>query len=473
VRNQLRRVMTRPQLTELESAMPDAGASPLEHERARLHDSGGYPGGALYQDRDGRPELVWFWDGWDYRPSHHRTTAYVQDKWQFARFTIEPGVRVGRYGSAVPGHSGRLYENHSLAPRLGVAWDVAPGHMTVVRAHYGHYHDPMATRFYEAFDPNGETPFTVARVLGPDQFEVVSVTPPANADNTRIDSGIKHSYVEEWFAGVERALASRLSVKAQYIRRSVRNAIGFIDEGSTWTPAEAIDPGPDGRLGTADDGAPLTLFYNLRPADAQFVLTNPEDAWRHYDAVQVIAVQRPANGFALQASYTWAHTRGSLDNDNGSNAGNTDMARNGNFANPNRAINSTGRTAYGRRHDVRVLGTYLLPAWGGVRFSGVYRLTSGAPWARQVNSFSPLTGANAINVEPVGARETPATSELDLRVEKVVPIRNLRISLYGDVFNATNRIVAARFNATSGSAFGNVLNWTQPRRFRLGARVGF
>jgi hypothetical protein len=445
----------------------------VEHERARLQDVAGYPGGALFLDRDGQPELVRFWEGWNYRPSHHRTSAFIQDKWQFERVTIEPGVRMSQYGSAVPESAARLYRNHSVAPRLGLAWDVTADHDTVLRAHYGHYHDPMATRFYEAFDPVGEAPTTIARVLGPDRFEVVSVVPGASADNTRIDPAIKHSYAEEWFAGVERAVAPRLTIKTQYIRRNVRNAIGYIDVGSTWTPTTAIDPGPDGRSGTSDDGGPLTLFYNLNAADAQYVLTNPPGARRRYDAVQVIAVQRAMAGLAVQASYTWAHTRGNFDNDNGSNAANTDMATSGNFANPNRAINATGRTVYDRRHDVRVLGTYLWPVWGGVRMSGIYRLTSGAPWARQVNSFSPLTGANSIVMEPVGTHETPAVNEVDLRVEKVFLISAARLSAYVDVFNVTNRIVAARFNVTSGSAFGSVINWTQARRFRMGVRVTF
>jgi hypothetical protein len=445
----------------------------IEHERARLHDTAGYPGGALYLDRDGLPELVRFWEGWNYRPSHHRTSAFVQDKWQFKRVTFEPGLRINQYGSAIPGSTAPLYRNYAFAPRLGMAWDVTAQHDTVLRVHYGHYHDPMATRFYEAFDPVGESPTTIARVLGPDRFEVLSVVPGATADNTRIDPAIKHSYTEEWFIGFERAVASRLSIKTQYIRRNVRNAMGYIDVGSTWTPTIALDPGRDGRSGTADDRGALTLFYNMNPGDARYLLTNPTGAWRRYDAVQVIAVQRPANGLALQASYTWAHTRGNFDNDNGSNAANTDMATNGNFANPNRAINATGRTAYDRRHDVRVLGTYLLRVWGGFRMSGIYRFTSGAPWARQVNSFSPLTGATNVLVEPVGTSETPATSEIDLRVEKVFSVGGVQLSAYGDVFNAADRVVAARFNATSGSAFGSVVNWTQPRRFRMGLRASF
>ena len=111
--------------------------------------------------------------------------------------------------------------------------------------------------------------------------------------------------------------------------------------------------GPDGRGGTADDGQPMTVYYNYDPSSARYVLTNPDGAWRRYDAVQIIGDRRYASGWSLQASYTWARTLGNFDNDAASNAASSDLASNGNFANPNRAILSTGRTVYDRRHDGR------------------------------------------------------------------------------------------------------------------------
>jgi hypothetical protein len=445
----------------------------VELERSSVRDAAGYPGGALFLDRDGVPDVVWFWNGWLYRPAHSRTSLYAQDIWHFGRFTLEPGIRVGFYDSMLPDTTARLYENHSISPRIGLAWDITANHASVVRAHYGHYHDSMATRFYEAFDPAGDTPTFVARVRGPNDFELVTIRPAVDAANTRIDPNVKHSYAEEWFAGAEHELWPRVSLKAQYIRRNTRNAIGYVDIGSTWTPVAAVDPGPDGRAGTTDDREPLTIFLNHRPEDASFVMTNPDGAWRRYDAVQFIGTRRGADGWALQASYKWAHTRGSFDNDHGSNASNTDMAANGNFANPNRAINSVGRTVHDRRHDTKLLGTYTIPYWGGVRISGIARFVSGAPWARLVNSFDPRTGA-VIVVEPVGTRELPAVKELDVRVEKTfTPRGRVVATAYADVFNAADRVVPLRVNQTSGSAFERVTTWSQPRRFRLGVRIRF
>jgi carboxypeptidase family protein len=458
--------------------MPDTGRGQhdlkagAEYEAAHVEENQGYPGNTFYLDRDGQPDLVRLWEGSHYRPSHDRTSLFVRDIWQMKRLTLEPGVRLSFYDSSVPNPASRPYVNHAVSPRLGAAWDISTDHRTVVRAHYGHYHDPMSTRFYEYLDTTADSTFIVARVLGPDQFQEVSRS-GAPTQVPQIDRNVKHSFAEEWFAGIEREMWPRLAIKAQYVRRNTRNTIGFVDEGSTWLPVEAIDPGPDGRSGTSDDGGPLTIYYNDGSQAARFLMTNPRGAWRHYDGIQLVGSRRPADGRSLQVSYAWGRTVGSFDNENGSNTAGTDVATNGNFANPNRAINTVGRTVFDRRHDVRVFGVYTLQHWGGARASAVYRYTSGAPWGRQVNSFDPRTQASAVLVEPVGTRQMPATNELDLRIEKMFRLRSATASVYANVFNVANRVVAAQVIQNSGSAFGAVTQWTAPRRFRMGLRVTF
>ena len=146
----------------------------IEHERTRRTQSQRYPGDTLYLDRDGQPELVWFWAGAITRPSFHRTSAFVQDGWRLSeRVTLEPGLRLGYYRSSLPDTTARLYENQSVSPRIGAAWDLAADHRTVVRAHYGHYHEGMYTGLFEFLDPLANAPLITARVTGPGQFEEI------------------------------------------------------------------------------------------------------------------------------------------------------------------------------------------------------------------------------------------------------------------------------------------------------------
>lgn len=384
--------------------------------------------------------------------------------------TIEPGVRVTFYDSSVPAEGVTFFESKTISPRLGVAWDVSSDHRTVVRAHYGHYQHPVVGNFFDFLDPGAQVTTITAKVLGPNQFEEITRNTNYGGARDRIDADAKHSYVEEYLAGVERELWPRLSVKAQFVRRNFKDALGFVDIGATWTPVGAIDPGPDGRVGTSDDGLPMTVYYNYNPENVVRLFTNPRGAFGRYNAFQLIGTKRYARGWELQASYTWSRARGNFNNASPSTF---PLFILGNWTNPNVALFSDGRTDRDYAHDVKVLGTYTLPYWGGVRVSGIYRYTSGAPWARTA-FFGPLTGYGATRVEPLGAHELPATNNADLRVEKMFPTGlAATVGIYVDVFNINNQGIAGSVNTGSGPNFGLSTFWIEPRVVRAGLRVTF
>ena len=450
----------------------------VEHERAGLTQTSGTVGGLWYSDNNSAPDIVYIFAGDDHRTAFWRTSAFVQDTWLVnGRLTLEPGVRVGvSDGVADNVPRAQPYKTTSISPRIGAAWDVGADHRTVVRAHYGRYHDPMVTTFYDEFDYALNTaPTITAKVLGPGQFQEMSRSGgPASLAGLAIDSNVKHSYTEEYLVGVEREIWARVSVRGQYVRRSVKDAVGWIDLGSIWTPVNVIDPGPDGVEGTADDGGPLTVYNRYNAEQAFPVLTNPDNAWRTYNGLQVSATRRYAQGWELQGSYTWSRTRGSFDNDFASSAGTAQLSPNGIGVNPNWNLFRTGRTSQDRTHDVKVLGTYTLPYWGGVRLSGIYRYTSGTPWAR-VASFGSLTNLCCAGprVEPA-SHELSATNSADLRVEKTLRVRAATtLGVYADVFNLNNQGIAGRINLTSGPNFALPVAWSDPRTLRVGARVTF
>jgi hypothetical protein len=444
----------------------------FEYEYARLRTFDGYVGGRAFWDYDGQPDQVELWDGATYRPTHNRNTFYVQDAWSAVdRLTLNLGVRAGFYSGSVPGHEG-AFSAHSLSPRIGGAWDVTGDHRTVFRAHYGRYHDEMVTSFYDFLDPLSQTPDTVATVVGPNQF-VDPFTYPTTA--AAIDPDIRYSFVEEFLVGAERQLPWGISAKAQYISRDFKESIGFIDPARIWLPVQKIDPGPDGRLRTSDDGGSVTVFYDKDPSNTALVLTNPNGAYRRYHAVQLIGSKRYAKATEFQASYTWSRTVGSYNNDFSSNAANNDLSTNGNFVNPNRALNAEGRTPQDFTHEVKVLGTYRLPAWGGVNVSGVYRYQTGRPWARSASGFGSQTELFALYMEPRATRELPAVNTLDLRLEKTwKPSQKLgTLGGFVDVFNAGNQGVPLRATEVSGPNFGVPAKWIEPRTLRAGVRMMF
>ena len=443
----------------------------FEYEHAYLLAQDGYVGGMFFNDYAGQPDTVTLWDGSTFRAKQDRWTWYGQDGWNATdRLTLNLGVRVGFYRGGVPPDP-HAFKAHSIAPRAGVAWDVTGDHRTVARFHYGRYHDEMVTSFYDFLDPLSQTPFITAAVLGPNEFSELERTTTDAAPT--IGGDITFPFVEEYLAAVERQLPASITVKAQYIHRDFKEILAFIDTGSVWKPFELPDPGPDGVLETPDDGGTFTAYENIDPARADLVLTNPNDAFRKYRAVQLIGNKRYSRNVDFQASYTWSRTVGSFDNQFATNAVNNDTGTNGMFVNPNRAINATGRTRQDFTHEVKVLGTYRMPKWGAVNVSGVYRYQSGRPWSRRVRVPGLLTQFNFIDVETHGTRHQNAINQIDLRLEKTWR-PNLKIGqlgLYLDIFNMTNQGVELNITRVSGPNFGVPLVWTEPRTIRAGVRL--
>jgi hypothetical protein len=311
--------------------------------------------------------------------------------------------------------------------------------------------------------------------VGPNQFTEVSRVDSAN--NYSIDPNIRFPYAEEWVAGIEQSLPHRVSLTAQYVGRRFGSIVGFVGL-MNWTPVQQQDPGPDGVLGTSDDGGQVTLYENAAIDGWRVRLTNPEGAYKHYNGLQLIATRRAGGIWEGQLSYTWSRTRASFDNNFTSNAASNDLSDNGVYVNPNRAINDDGRTSFDFTHELKAIGTVALPWPSGVRVSGLYRLQSAMPWARRVAfDCSLLQYCGGIAVERRGTRQGPAPNLLDLRFEKTFTVGRAnarsKVGAYADVFNVTNQGIGYRFFNISGPNFGTPTSWSSPRSLRAGLRITF
>src|SRR5205085_9120890 len=156
-------------------------------------------------------------------------------------------------------------------------------------------------------------------------------------------------------------------------------------------PATIGDPGPDGRVGTGDDGAVFTAL-NLAPeavtATPVNLTTNLPNGDSKYYTWEVTATRRHRAGWDLLASFTETWSR--------------EMALGtGNDFTPNALINSAGNHDRFKTWQAKINGTVSLP-WR-VQPLPVVRPQTGTPFARTL--VHPLNyGTASIKADPLPAR---------------------------------------------------------------------
>jgi len=444
-----------------------------EFEHAPFDWQRGVPGGRTLFTMNG--ELVAYedWSGDHMRFSADRAVAYLQDRWELNdRVTLEPGVRYEYNRGVVPGLAYDFTTN-ALAARLGVAWDVSGKQSMVVRGHYGRYHDPLLGTVYSYTQPNANGQHIYYSVSNGQAEELFRYVEQVNLPGP---PSLGQSYVDQFVAGIERALGAHTTVQAQYIGRRFANYIAWIDlRIDEWTSYEARDPGIDGVPGTPDDGGLFTVYqpYALGPdvSGRALQLDNPDGASRLYHAVQLMASRRFASGWQYDVSYTWSRSTGTVGNQYNTHSVFFDTNPGGVGANPAKRNAPPQRPLYDYS-EFKALGSYRIPVWGGVTVGGVFRWHNGTNWQRVARVQSPIPTQFA--VEPLGARRTPSLGGLDLRVEKTFRVQQYgAVGLYVDMFNLTNVGRATGYDALSGPGFGQVAGWTDPRTMQLGLRYSF
>lgn len=244
-----------------------------------------------------------------------------------------------------------------------------------------------------------------------------------------------------------------------------------------------MDPGVDGRSGTADDGPSITVYNLTNPGKEFKLFTNPANAYRDYHAFQLIGTKRYSKNWQASLSYTWSHTNGTVSDNGGTNSGSggtQGLGQTGQFTDPNHAINALGDAVFDYTHQVKLDGTYRVPAFGGSNVSAVYRYTTGLAWGRTATIRGLAQGNETVRTEAKGTRRTDPINNLDFRVEKTFPIGSSarQAGVFLDVFNVNNQGVidagaSGGVISSSGTTFGNPNNWISPRLARLGFRFTF
>jgi hypothetical protein len=270
---------------------------------------------------------------------------------------------------------------------------------------------------------------------------------------------------DEFMASFEHQLMENFGVRITGIhsiaRKEFRLQNTFRSRDAFNIPITNMDPGEDGRLGSADDPGRSITYYEYARAlqGARFNesrLVNYPDASR-FSSLDLAVTRRMSGNWMLQASFsgTWKNAQNVavLPDDN-----------------PNADFNQSDETL---EWISKISGGYRFPY--GIMASALFEARSGEPWARTVLFSGGTTIPTLVlNVEPIGSRRYPTVQHLDVRAEKAFRVfGDHELAVRFNVYNLLNSNMTLTANTRSGATFGRPLTILAPRLGEIGASYKF
>ncbi len=457
----------------------------------------GYPGDVLQVLRSGAPIEVYQFQTpstsenglWTY-------SGFVSDTWRVGgRLTLLPGVRFDRYRAFLPEQEhpvGRfnpvaqsfeavdevIVFNH-VAPRLGVTFDLRGNGRTVLKGNFGQYWFNPGADFLFNVNPNSQVWWTRYAWTDPDGSGLWEPGEERNVLQQRggtatqvLDPNLKNQNTLEWAGWLEHELVPNFGLRSGVVWRKERNHYNSYNANQPFdgftVPFNTTDPGPDGTVGTADDGGVIHLFnlaqefQGLPTVNLTYNVPNSDSTYLTWEFT---GTKRMTNRWSLMTTFahTWSHDQ--------NNTFFGQNVRNNQFpVTPNDLINAGENGQYDYTSwQGKISAT--IEAMYGIRVSPILRHQSGQNFGRTFSVSLPGYGSTRVLAEPIDSQRMDNVTIVDLKVEKVFAFGVHKLSGFFDLFNMFNANPAQNISWVSGSSYLRPTNIVPPRIARFGAKV--
>ncbi|HLK05456.1 MAG TPA: carboxypeptidase regulatory-like domain-containing protein [Candidatus Acidoferrum sp.] len=336
--------------------------------------------------------------------------------------------------NGTPGVNSALVHNnnHAIAPRIGVAWDVKGDGKTAIRFGVGQFYQREAVGIDERL--SGNAPFvinaTVNRPLdtAPPLSSSLAVSPSAGKDPRGV---VPNSW--QWNVSIERELAHNTVLELGYVGNSGIHLTSMA-QGNPVAPADYL------QSAFANDTATLNSFRGATNFGA--INDFARNGKASYHSLQALFRTRTSNNSQFQAAYTYSHSIGNVELDNSSGGVNqeatTDLS-NGRL--------DKGNTNINRPHIFVANEVFFLPKFAN---HGAFAQNTIGGW--ELNSIITVETGASLSVFTSGASAVANAPGFNLN------------SLIGTGYNNNNRPLTTGVNCDSGVNGSQILN---PAAFTL------
>ena len=466
-------------------------------ESTPVHTYFGTTGGRFYIDQGGEPYLLEQGAGYSTFATPKKFSAYAQDSWDVnEKVRLNLGLRFNRWRGSAAGQKasggskvtegelidiGTIYKpKNGLAPRIGVTIDMSGDNSAVVKAHWGKYYRQVHALFFSRLAP--ESDFSLFAWDG-EQY-VHEFTEVRDETQFTVDPDLRVPFNRQFAVGFEKELAANFSADLTGIYITNHDFMDPLNLTGIWEPVPYTDE---------FTGKSFTVFNQLNPGENKFLITNVEpgrdygqafqpltdfEQKRTYFGITATLNKRWSNNWQAQGSYTYGRAIGTDDNEFGEfrEGRSTGLGGSALYDNPNWQINADGHLTIDPTHLVKVAASTLLFEGPAEVILGTYvNIFTGNPYNQNIPLIDIQPRDQEIWAEPRGSFRNPSGILVDLKIEKLFPIKDSRASAMVDIFNVFNSGVQtdAEQSVDSQRAFGSTTGIVRPRSFRLGFRWRF
>ncbi len=420
--------------------------------------------GAYYIERGYGEYNEWLrWNGY---------ALYAQDSVRLDQFTLNIGLRYGAYnGGFAQGHGDQnVYKTSFVDPRIGFVWDLTGQARTVVKAHWGRYHNGMVAWYWDRQVSGNISVPNQDCYWNSDTMSYSECDEPVNPATATMGQ-MNHPYVDETLLSFEQQLGKASAIGLDLVQRNFRSFVLMTNSNNDYETLVAHN--------NPLTGGDLT-FYNLL-SDPTFVLGSVDQSFRDFRSVTLRYEKRYADGWQLRASVVWSDNKGNVEND---------YSYDYDWQDKNGQINLPGTMTFSTNEwEGKLSGS--VDILSNLQLSAFYTYLSGQYWTPYVRirglDYNASTG-NYVYMVPLGSEKFPARNLIDLRLAWNIRLgTDMNLTVQAECFNCSNSATVLThaserwgdYRISSGawtgprSVYAAAGTIEQPRQLRAGVRFSF